>query len=119
MTTYTNNNPEYRIYSVADDIDHSSFGYVTDHQTWTMDLSKLNSEDDIPEWRKLYSARADLGLGGVEASDWKGVLESANVNMELFEKMVVYYSQDRFGGLPNKRGFLCRNIWNVDCTFDE
>ena len=107
MTTYTNNNPEYRVYNVADDINHSSFGYVTTHQTWTMDLSQLNSEDDIPEWRKLLT-REDLGLGGVEASDWKAILDSTNVDMELFEKLVVYYSQDRFGGFPNKRCFLCR-----------
>ena len=118
VTPYTDNNPEYRIYSVSGDPDHSSYGYVMDHQTWTMDLSKVNSEEDIPEWRHLYSARADLGLQGVSASDWKDVLEAANVDMELFEKLVVYYTQDRFNGLPDKRGFLCRNIWNTECSYE-
>jgi len=120
LTTFTNNNPEYRIYSVASDLEHSSYGYVIDHQTWSMDLSLLNSEDDIPEWKKLYSAREDLGLGGVDYSDWVAILEAANDDTELFEKLVVYYSQDRFGGsLPNKKSFLCRMIWNAECQFDD
>ena len=120
LTTFTNNNPEYRIYNVASNLEHSSFGHITDHQTWSMDLSLLNSEDDIPEWRQLYSAQEDLGLGGVDVSKWKAVLETANDDMELFEKLVVYYSQDRFGGsLPNKKNFLCRMIWNEECPFED
>jgi len=118
VTPYTDNNPEYRIYSVAADPGHSSFGYVADHQTWSMDLSQVQAEDDIPEWRHLYSARADLGLQGVGASDWKYVLDMANVDTELFEKLVVFYTQDRYHGLPDKRGFLCRMIWNTECVYE-
>merc|ERR1711936_72872 len=83
VTPYTDNNPEYRIYSVASDPNHSSYGYVVDHQTWTMDLSQVYTEQDAPHWRSLYTARGDIGLGGVDPSSWKDILDTANVDMEL------------------------------------
>ena len=52
----------------------SSFGYIMDHETWSVDLALANA-GNIPEWSKLYSARADLGIQGVSPSHWRDVLD--------------------------------------------
>merc|ERR1712059_71435 len=106
VTTFPNKNPEYRIYSVAANVSHSSFGFIRDHVTWSMDLSLLSSEEDVPVWEKLYSATEDLGLSGVSAEHWKHVLKAAKDDDQLFAKMVRYKNQNRDGNLPDKQPFL-------------
>jgi len=119
-TSYTNRNPEFRIYSVVGDQEESSYGYILDHETWTMDLSLTTSEDDTPVWSPLYSARSDLGLAGVTAGHWKDILDQANGDTELFEKLVVYFNQNHWNGeLPAKSSFLCNDVWNIDCPYTE
>ena len=117
-TSYTNRNPEFRVYQVVAEKSEPSYGYIRDHETWSMDLSTVSTESDVPTWSKLYSARADLGLTGVTAADWRDVLDRANNDPELFEKLVIYYNQNHWNGdLPDKSAFLCRDIWNIDCPF--
>ena len=95
----------------------SSFGYIMDHETWSVDLALANA-GNIPEWSKLYSARADLGLLGVSPGDWREVLDRANVDDELYEKLVIYYNQNYWNGqLPDKSSFLCQDIWNINCPY--
>ena len=90
-----------------------------DHETWSVDLALANA-GNVPEWSKLYSARDDLGLRGVGPSDWRDVLDRANVDTELYEKLVIYYNQNHWNGeLPDKSSFLCRDIWNIDCPYQS
>jgi len=119
VTTYTDNNPEYRIYEVVGDADLPSFGFVADHHTWTFDLSQVNGEEaDSPVWRPLYSASTDLGLKGIAPEDWIEVLDRASKDEILFEQMVGFYNQNRTtGALPDRSSFLCRMVWNKECTF--
>ena len=66
----------------------------------------------------MYSAREDLGLTGVTADHWRDVLDRANVDDDLFEKLVVYFNQNHWNGnLPVKSTFLCNDVWNIDCPF--
>ena len=82
-----------------------------------MDLALANA-GNVPEWTKLYSARTDLGLQGVSPHHWRDVLDRANVDDELFEKLVNYFNQNYWNGdLPEKSSFLCRDIWNINCPF--
>ena len=82
-----------------------------------MDLALANA-GNVPEWTKLYSARADLGLEGVSPGDWREVLDRAHVDDELYEKLVIYYNQNHWNGeLPSKSSFLCRDIWNINCPY--
>merc|ERR1711934_362677 len=115
VTTFYDNNPEYRMYSVAGDRSQPSFGFVRDHETWSMDLSLLSSKDDIPVWRKLYSAIEDLGLAGITATHWKEVLRTASTDDVLYERMARYFEQDRDGDLPDRQSFLCSMIWSAEC----
>ena len=88
-----------------------------DHETWSVDLALANA-GNIPEWSKLYSVRADLGLLGVSPGDWREVLDRANVDDELYEKLVIYYNQNYWNGqLPDKSSFLCQDIWNINCPY--
>jgi len=115
VTPWYDNNPEYRIYSVAGNQEQDNFGFVMDHDTWSMDLSELVSENDSPRWRKLYSAIDDLGLTGITPAHWKDVLRTALTDDGLFERMARYFHQDREGQLPDRRRFLCDMIWNKEC----
>ena len=117
VTTYTDHNPEYRVYTIAGDPSLSSYGYVADHQTWSMDLSLLAGEESVPEWRQLYTAQEDLGLQGIGPQDWMKVLVDAATDDTLFEKMYRYYAQDRPGSLPDRANFLCRMVWGTECPF--
>ena len=116
-TSFTNRNPEYRVYSVAADQQHSSFGFISDHETWSTDLSQLGGKADEPLWTKLYSARADLGLTGVTPQDWRKVLDSASADQEMFLKLVTYFNQNHVTSQPDQSSFLCQMTWNLDCPY--
>jgi sphingomyelin phosphodiesterase len=117
VTTYQKKNPEYRMYTVANDPAHSaSFGRVVDTETWTTDLGRSHWAEDVPEWEMLYSARDHLGLKDLSPDGWKDVLRRAMLDDELFHRMVRYNQQDyRDPGIPDRRGFLCHMISNVEC----
>ena len=115
VTPWYDNNPEYRIYTVEGNQEQDNFGFVMDHDTWSMDLSELVSENDSPRWRKLYSAIDDLGLTGITPAHWKDVLRTALTDDGLFERMARYFHQDREGQLPDRRRFFCDMIWNKEC----
>ena len=118
VTTYTDHDPEYRLYTVAAEQGHPAFGHVVDHETWSMDLSALQGPEDRPRWQRLYSAREELGLEGASPGAWAALLDRAATDDVLFERMVRYYSQNRPGpSMPDRRGFLCRMVWNTDCPY--
>ena len=58
LTTYNNDNPNYRIYSVDGNYNGSSWE-VLDHETYFMNLTEANLGGGLekPVWRKEYSAK--------------------------------------------------------------
>ena len=116
-TSFTNRNPEYRLYSVAADQQLPSYGFISDHQTWSMDLSQLTGPSDQPQWSRLYSAKTDLSLTGLTADHWRQVLDTASQNEEMFMKLVTFFNQNHVTSQPEKSKFLCQMTWNIDCPY--
>merc|ERR1712136_587565 len=116
ITVNSRNNPEYKIYRVAADENlPESYGRVIDQETWTSDFSQLKTEDDYPIWRKLYSG-SDIGVDGSPSPVvYKNVIEKAMTDDILFEKLVRYWNQDYDKGIPDRRSFLCKFIYNIEC----
>lgn len=55
VTTYSNLNPNYRVYTVDGVYPQSSF-QVLDHENIFMNLTEANLSN-VPKWRKEYSAK--------------------------------------------------------------
>lgn len=55
ITTYNNDNPNYRIYSVDGDHEDSTW-HVLDHETYFMNLTEANISNE-PKWQLEYTAK--------------------------------------------------------------
>ncbi|XP_050298661.1 sphingomyelin phosphodiesterase-like isoform X2 [Anthonomus grandis grandis] len=83
VTSYTFNNPAYRIYYIDGDYDGST-REVLDHETWTFDLEKANRPGNRPEWYKLYSAKDTYQMSSLRPAEWNKLLEAMVTDEDLF-----------------------------------
>lgn len=83
VTPYTDLNPAYRIYYI--DGDHSdTTRSVIDHETWTMNLTEADIEEQ-PTWRKSYSAKDAYLLPGLRPTDWSDFISNMKNDDDLFD----------------------------------
>lgn len=87
VTTYIDLNPGYRVYYVDGNYPGSS-RFVLDHETYILNLTKVNhrpgtatpgsasSPDPDPKWTLLYRASKAYGLPSLFPADWNGLIQT-------------------------------------------
>jgi len=90
VATYTGLSPGYRIYVV----DKTTFKIV-DTETWIQDLpsSNIGGENSDPVWYKLYGAKQDLEMNGLEPSDWENLVKRLVTDDQFYEKWINFFKK--------------------------
>ncbi|PAV87727.1 hypothetical protein WR25_03763 [Diploscapter pachys] len=70
VTTYSNLNPAYRIYT----LDASNRYTPSNFEVYTTDLYKYPTANDSPEWSQLYSAKEEYGLPDLSPNSWNKLI---------------------------------------------
>lgn len=93
VTTYSNLNPAYRIYTVDGNYSASSFR-VLDHETHYLNITDANLTGNAV-WKLEYSAKDAYGLENLFPQDWANLIDSIikDLNGPLFDKVYKYYSK--------------------------
>ena len=89
VTTYTGLNPSYRIYHVDGPYKGSSFR-VLDTETYIFDLEAANqlSQDQRPEYFKLYQATTDLEMNVTLPADYDKLARRMVNDDDLYQKFL-------------------------------
>lgn len=114
LTTWTNINPGYRIYSVD-----RSTGEVTDFERWGINLDEANkSPDREPFWYRLYSAREAYGMSSLSPESWLGLVRNLTSSRKEFDRL--YYNYWGGSAQRTRCNLQCRKrvICNI-LTFDR
>ncbi|XP_071804161.1 sphingomyelin phosphodiesterase-like [Asterias amurensis] len=89
VTTYSNINPNYRIYVVDGHYLNSSWA-VLDHSTYVMNITDANLTDK-PIWKLEYTAKAAYGLKELQPRDWNKLVETFQTDDKMFNKYYRYH----------------------------
>jgi len=85
LTTYSDTNPGYRIYTVDGERPNSTFA-VLEQSTWIMNLTAANAEPEKePSWSQLYEARSDYGLNDLSPASMNEFFNRMVANDALFQ----------------------------------
>ena len=92
VTPFSFLNPSYRIYTV-DGFYANSTWQVLDHDNYIMTLTAANLTGHSPKWTLEYSARKDLNMTSLFASDWNNLIQSLSqsVSSEAANKLYSYF----------------------------
>uniref|UniRef100_A0A914PM50 Sphingomyelin phosphodiesterase n=1 Tax=Panagrolaimus davidi TaxID=227884 RepID=A0A914PM50_9BILA len=87
LTTYSEFNPAYRIYTIDGNYPGSSFR-VIDFEEYFLNLTVANANPDSPtKWETLYSsAKTEYGLTEISASEWNNLIGRMLNDDTLFNK---------------------------------
>ncbi|XP_071093406.1 sphingomyelin phosphodiesterase-like [Haliotis cracherodii] len=128
VTPYSNNNPNYRIYTMDGFYANSSFA-ILDYEDYVFDLRK-NNNGSSASWDLEYSPLTEYGMKGSYPSDWNNLIYRMKDDDDLFNKFNTHKS--RGGDLtPCTRGCktdmlchlksgrsddpeLCRDLWQEE-----
>ncbi|CAF0958145.1 unnamed protein product [Brachionus calyciflorus] len=93
VTTYSNLNPSYRIFTLDGDYLNSTF-QVLDHETHFLNLTDANLTKK-PVWQKEYSAKEAFNLTSLTPENWNNLLNlmSKNPNSPEVDKLYRYYTK--------------------------
>ncbi|CAF0818783.1 unnamed protein product [Brachionus calyciflorus] len=110
VSTYSNQNPSYRIFT----IDQEESFKILDYDTYYMNLSDANRDDgnNYPKWIKEYSAKEDLNLNDLTPLDYQDLIMRLENDEKLFEKFFKFYykSNDQRPRCDSKckKSFICK-----------
>jgi len=90
LTTYSDYNPAYRIYTVDGDRENSTRA-ILDHSTYYFDMSQANEGSLNPQWMLAYSAKEAYGLNSLNPSDWYELALNMETNDTLFQTYYSFY----------------------------
>ncbi|KAK0405862.1 hypothetical protein QR680_018243 [Steinernema hermaphroditum] len=95
VTTYSNFNPAYRVYTI-DGVYAGSSYKIIDFEEYFLNITKANENPSGAKWETLYkSAREEYQLKNLEPSEWNTLLEKMKTDDGLFGKyMKNYYRQN-------------------------
>ncbi|XP_067671282.1 sphingomyelin phosphodiesterase-like [Haliotis asinina] len=87
VTTMSNNNPNYRIYTMDGFYTNSSFA-VLDYEDYIFDISANNNNNNStnPTWKFEYSPLTAYGMNGSTPADWSDLVYRMRDDDELFNK---------------------------------
>ncbi|XP_059171990.1 sphingomyelin phosphodiesterase-like [Physella acuta] len=89
VTTYSYNNPIYRIYTMDGDYPGSSYA-VLDYTSFYLNITDANLKG-YPTWQLEYSAKQAYNMTGLYARDWDGLIQRMEKDDSLFQKFYGYY----------------------------
>ncbi|EFA80626.1 saposin B domain-containing protein [Heterostelium album PN500] len=91
VTTYTNQNPSYRIYTIDQDS-----GYILESSTYHGDVADANTKG-FPTWKLTYNATTAYNMTNMFAADWQSVLDNMNTNTQVFNQYYnFFYAQSPY-----------------------
>lgn len=90
ITTASNYNPAYRIYTVDGERENSTWA-VLDHETYYIDIPTSNESPNAPTWMFEYSAKEAYGLNSLQPQDWYDFTERMAANDTLFQEYWNHY----------------------------
>ncbi|KAF5308347.1 hypothetical protein FQR65_LT18220 [Abscondita terminalis] len=98
LTPFLHYNPAYRMYF----IDSKSTWEVLDHETWTFDLDKANSEiNKNPEWYLSYSARNAYNLTSLRPTEWNKLIQKMKKDDSIFQIFYKNYHRSSPSSYPS------------------
>ncbi|XP_065838214.1 sphingomyelin phosphodiesterase-like [Oscarella lobularis] len=89
VTTYSDLNPAFRVYTVDGSYPNSSFA-VLDYADYIMNLTEANL-NGVPNWQKEYSARSAYDMKWLFPSDWNDFINRCKANSTLVGIYDKYY----------------------------
>ncbi|GMR31695.1 hypothetical protein PMAYCL1PPCAC_01890, partial [Pristionchus mayeri] len=95
ITTYSFNNPSYRIYTIDGGYEGASYT-VLDAETYTTDLDEANAKDQEPKWFLEYSARDAYGMPDLSPASWSTLIDKLITDDDLFRKFHQYYYRSSY-----------------------
>ncbi|GMT31295.1 hypothetical protein PFISCL1PPCAC_22592, partial [Pristionchus fissidentatus] len=95
LTTFSFNNPAYRIYTVDGGYKEASYT-VLDAETYTTDLNEANSKNQEPKFFLEYSAKKDYSLSDLSPASWNALIDRLAVDDDLFKKFHRYYYRSAY-----------------------
>lgn len=85
VTTFTNSNPAYRVFTVDGGRQSKNASWtLLDHETYVMDLIESN-KGEKPLWNLVYTAKQHYGLQSLSPSQWHRLAEAFKTNETLFQ----------------------------------
>ncbi|CAF0747954.1 unnamed protein product [Brachionus calyciflorus] len=126
VSTYTFQNPAYRIFTIDGFYKNSTF-QIMDHETMFLNISETNMKpNETPIWKKEYSAKEAYGLKSLQPSEWNELIERLWNNLEdpLFDKIYKFYSKSydlaKSCDLNCRKSFICkfrqaRSDYSIKC----
>ncbi|XP_059171991.1 sphingomyelin phosphodiesterase-like [Physella acuta] len=97
VTTYSYNNPIYRIYTMDGDYPGSSYA-VLDYSNFYLNLTEANLYN-TPTWRFEYSPKQAYNMTGLYAADWDQLLQRMEKDDTLFQLFYTYH-RNLYPGTP-------------------
>ncbi|CAL1543340.1 unnamed protein product [Lymnaea stagnalis] len=88
VTTYSLNNPIYRIYTLDGDYANSSWA-VLDYSNFYLNLTEANLSDK-PQWQFEYSPKKAYNMTGLYAKDWDDLLKRMEADDDLFQQFYLH-----------------------------
>ncbi|GMT05039.1 hypothetical protein PENTCL1PPCAC_27213 [Pristionchus entomophagus] len=95
ITTYSFNNPAYRIYTIDGGYEGATYT-VLDAETYTTDLNDANAKDQEPKWFLEYSTKDAYGLPDLSPASWAALIDRLAVDDDLFTKFHQYYFRSSY-----------------------
>ncbi|XP_041349363.1 sphingomyelin phosphodiesterase-like [Gigantopelta aegis] len=110
VTTFSNLNPGYRIYTSEGVYPGSNYVPI-DFENYIVDLPKANNASTPPQWQFEYSAKVAYRLKSLYPSDWNDLIYRMKGNDTLFNRFHRYNSKSADDSPCTgscKRNALCR-----------
>ncbi|CAJ0583730.1 unnamed protein product, partial [Mesorhabditis spiculigera] len=89
LTTYSDHNPAYRIYTVDGEYDGSSYT-VADAATYWTDIELANKNNQEPIWKLEYDTRKGLNMHDLSPKSWEDLVQRMEADNALFDKYRTY-----------------------------
>uniref|UniRef100_A0A0N4ZDC5 Sphingomyelin phosphodiesterase n=1 Tax=Parastrongyloides trichosuri TaxID=131310 RepID=A0A0N4ZDC5_PARTI len=92
LTTFSNSNPAYRVYTVDGNYEGSSFTII-ESETYYANLTET-SETKPPEWKLEYKLKEEYGMNDLSPESFHNVTVKFEHDLELFDKYYLYYNRN-------------------------
>ncbi|CAJ0587664.1 unnamed protein product, partial [Mesorhabditis spiculigera] len=110
LTTNTNNNPAYRIYTIDGDYAGSSYT-VLEIEAFYANLTAANENGQEPVWELEYKATEAYGMKDLSPQSWHDLTERFLTDAHLFAKYYHHYNRYGAPGDSCSSNAGCRKSW--------
>ncbi|KAK0406300.1 hypothetical protein QR680_018488 [Steinernema hermaphroditum] len=110
LTTYSDNMPSYRIYTIDGNYEGSTYT-VIDADTYYANLTEAYATGKDPEFVHEYNTREAYGMKDLSPASWNDLTNRFKTDDDLFHKFLQYYYRDHKDQIC---GLECRNEYVCD-----